>query len=162
MGADDRGPGVAPAGGPRRTLYAPLQGTIVKVPVDHGTAVKKGDLLAKMDSLDLDKELQKLVSQEQEAKARRGQFRAQAEKANSSRGGEYAQLKGQEQEAKIQAENRPQADRGIIKEQLDTVEVRSPQDGVVTTQGAAEDAPGAARSRSARSCFRWRRPAATG
>ena len=116
----------------RRTLYAPLQGTIVKVPVDHGSVVKEGDLLAKMDSLDLEKDLQKLISQEQEAKARQGQFRAQAEKANSSRGEEYTQLKAQEQEAKIQAESaRKQIE--IIKEQLAMMEIRSPQDGEVTT-----------------------------
>ena len=116
----------------RRTLYAPLQGTIVKVPVDHGTVVKEGDLLAKLDSLDLDKDLQKLRSQEQEAKAKQGQFHAQAEKANSSRGEEYAQFKAQEQEAKIQAESaRKQID--IIEEQLKLMEIHSPQDGVVTT-----------------------------
>ncbi len=116
----------------RRTLYAPLQGTVVKVPVDHGTAVKEGDLLAKMDSLDLEKDLQRLIAEEAQARAQQGQYHSQADKANSSRGDEFHQLKAQEQEAKIKADSaRKQIE--IIKEQLALMEIRSPQAGVITT-----------------------------
>jgi multidrug efflux pump subunit AcrA (membrane-fusion protein) len=115
----------------RRTLYAPFQGVVVKVPVDHGSVVKQGDLLAKMDSLDLEKELQRLISEEQQAKAQQAQYKIQAEKANT-RPEEYTSLKAQERESAIKADSaRKQIE--IIKEQLVQMEVRSPVNGVVTT-----------------------------
>ena len=47
----------------RRTIYAPIAGTIMEVPVEHGDIVKKGDVIARLDSRDLQKELKKLIAE---------------------------------------------------------------------------------------------------
>ena len=116
----------------RRTVYAPFSGIIVNVPVDHGKAVKEGDLLAKLTSLDLEKDLQRQIAAEQEARA---QEEPPAHPGREGQGPDRRtarSLQGQEQEARIRAEGaRKQID--IIREQLAAMEVKSPQDGVVTT-----------------------------
>jgi multidrug efflux pump subunit AcrA (membrane-fusion protein) len=114
----------------RRTLYAPLQGTVVKVLVDHGSHVNEGDLLAKMDSLELEKDLQRLISEEGKAKAQQSQFKAQAN--HTTQENEKISLRAQEREAAIMAESAHKQVE-IIKEQLSQMEIRSPQAGVITT-----------------------------
>ncbi len=114
----------------RRTLYAPIQGTVVKVLVDHGSPVKEGDLLAKMDSLELEKDLQRLISEEGKAKAQQSQFKAQAN--HTTQENEKISLQAQEREAAIMAESAHKQIE-IIREQLSQMEIRSPQDGVITT-----------------------------
>src|SRR5262249_2340218 len=51
----------------RRTVYAPIAGVIIEVPVEHGDIVKKGDVIARLDSKDLQKELKKLISERDKA-----------------------------------------------------------------------------------------------
>ncbi|HEY2155313.1 MAG TPA: HlyD family efflux transporter periplasmic adaptor subunit, partial [Isosphaeraceae bacterium] len=114
----------------RRTLYAPIQGTVVKVLVDHGSTVKEGDLLAKLDSLELEKDLQRLISDEGKANAQKNQFKAQANHAVQEN--EKISLRAQEREAAIMAESAHKQIE-IIKEQLSQMEIRSPQAGVITT-----------------------------
>src|SRR4029079_8285145 len=51
----------------RRTLYAPIAGIIIDVPVEHGAVVKKGDVVARLDSKELQKELKKLIADKDKA-----------------------------------------------------------------------------------------------
>jgi multidrug efflux pump subunit AcrA (membrane-fusion protein) len=115
----------------QQIIYAPSEAIIVKVPIDHATHVEAGDLLAQLDSRDLEKELRRLTGEEQAARIQESSAHNQAEKSKS-RSDEYNGLKGQEQEARVKAESaRKQID--IIKEQLALLEVRSPIKGIVTT-----------------------------
>ncbi|MDX2039161.1 MAG: biotin/lipoyl-binding protein [Isosphaeraceae bacterium] len=115
----------------RRTLFAPMQSIVVAVPIDHGSIVKEGDLLAKLDSRDLEKELRRLVAEKQVAESQENQYRIQAEKARRNTE-EFAQLKGQEQEARVKVDG-ANKQIAIIQEQLRSLEIRSPQDGMVIT-----------------------------
>ncbi len=116
----------------RRKLYAASAGTIIKVPIDHGSMVKEGDLLAQLDSKELEKELTRLVAEENAARAQETYLHNQAEKAYKTRSDEESTLRGQEQEAKIKgASARKQIE--IVREQLTLLQIRSPQDGMITT-----------------------------
>ena len=55
----------------RRTIYAPIAGIVAEVPVEHGDMVKKGDVIARLDSKELQKELKKLIAERDKAGARR-------------------------------------------------------------------------------------------
>ncbi len=115
----------------RRTVYAPFSGIIVSVPIEHGQVVKEGDLLAKLSSLDLEKDLQRQIAAEEEARAQANNLHVQVEKAKA-RTDEQLSLKGQEEEAKIRRDGAHKQIE-IIKEQLAAMEVKSPQDGKITT-----------------------------
>jgi multidrug efflux pump subunit AcrA (membrane-fusion protein) len=115
----------------RRTVYAPHEGIITKVLVDHGSIVKKGDLIAEVESKELMKEKQRLIAEEEDAEGERSRYRREAEKANA-RQDEHAQLKAQEASAKIRAESaRKQLD--IIEEELALMKIRAPHNGMITT-----------------------------
>jgi multidrug efflux pump subunit AcrA (membrane-fusion protein) len=114
----------------RRNTYAPVAGIVVDVPADHGQLVKEGDVLAKIDSPELQKELKRLVAEEQAAETQVNYLGLQINKA--TRDDEKAQLRGQLAEAKIKAKSsREQID--IIQQQLETMIIRAPQAGVITT-----------------------------
>jgi multidrug efflux pump subunit AcrA (membrane-fusion protein) len=116
----------------RQILYAPLAGTVIRVPVDHGQIVKEGDTLAQLESRELDKDFSRLIAEEAAARTQESHLHDQAEKADKSRNGEYFSLKGQEAEARIRADSaRKQLD--IIKQQRAMLEVKAPQNGMITT-----------------------------
>jgi multidrug efflux pump subunit AcrA (membrane-fusion protein) len=117
----------------RRITYAPVAGIVVDVPVEHGQRVKKGDLLVRIDSRELEKERKRLQAEMQAATTQAAYLSIQVSKAETS-GNEQErnQLQGQLNEARIKAKSaKEQID--IIDEQLESMEVRAPQDGIVTT-----------------------------
>jgi multidrug efflux pump subunit AcrA (membrane-fusion protein) len=115
----------------RRNLYAPVAGVIQKVSVSHGQLVHEGDELCLVESKDLEKEYKRLVGEEQQAESQKTIFAKQAS-SPQVKDEERAQLKGQENEAKIKAESARQQIK-IIQEQFETMKIRSPQDGIITT-----------------------------
>src|SRR4051812_14194865 len=100
----------------RRNTYAPVASIVVDVRVDHGQHVEKDDVLVKLDSRDLEKELKRLVAEMQAAVTQVGYLTIQVNKA-SSQTNEFHQLQGQLSEARIKARS-SQEQIDIIQEQL--------------------------------------------
>jgi multidrug efflux pump subunit AcrA (membrane-fusion protein) len=116
----------------RRITYAPLASKVVELPVEHGQVVKKGDLLARLESKDLEKEMNTRRAERNKALTQITQLSLQGEKAKSGREEERIQIQSQLAEARITAES-AQHQIELIQEQLDSLDIRSPQDGIVTT-----------------------------
>ena len=116
----------------RRNLYAPVAGIVVVVPVVHGQLVNQGDVVCELESKELEKEWKKLVAEKQIAESQQLFLNRQANSSNQMPEADKAQVKGQAQEAKIKAESAEKQIR-IIQEQLDSMKIRSPQDGIITT-----------------------------
>ena len=115
----------------RRNLYAPVAGTVLQVPVVHGQLVHEGDLICELESKELEKEWKNLVAEKQSSES---QFLFLTRQGNSNKiqDDEKAQIKGQAQEAKIKAESAEKQIK-IIQEQLESMKIRAPQDGIITT-----------------------------
>ena len=116
----------------RRNLYAPVAGTVLEVPVIHGQLVHEGDLVCELESKDLEKEWKRLVAEKQSAESQQLFLNRQANSSGQMRDDEKAQIKGQAQEAKIKAESAEKQIK-IIQEQLESMKIRAPQDGIITT-----------------------------
>lgn len=118
----------------RSIVYAPDQGIIAEVPVEHGARVKKGDLIARLDSRKLDRELKELQAQHNKATSQ-GLILQQQEQAASQREQnrqEGLQLVAQRTEAQITAKSTAQQIE-IVKEQIEELSIRAPHDGIITT-----------------------------
>jgi multidrug efflux pump subunit AcrA (membrane-fusion protein) len=129
----------------RHKVYAPLPGKIAEVNVDHNSRVKKGDVLARLDSFDLEKEARGLMADQTKAESQAAYLTIQAQKATASQAqpGEldYNQIQAQLAEAKITAKS--SRDRlEIVQEQIDSMSIRSPQDGIITTWEAKKQLMG--------------------
>jgi Biotin-lipoyl like/HlyD family secretion protein len=120
----------------RHKVYAPHPGVVIEVPVDHGARVHKGDVIVKLESRDLQKELKQLIAEKAKAEHLAGYLELQVDKARSSQshdgGLDIYQLQAQISEAKITAKNSGER-MEIVQEQLDSLTVQSPQDGIITT-----------------------------
>ena len=121
----------------RRITYAPLAGIVVDVPFDHGQRVRKGDVLARLESRELEKQLKELTATYMKARSQISYLTPQVDRA-SSRPNEFSQLSGQLSEAKITAAGAQQQIE-LIKEQLESLTITSPQDGIVTTWEAKKN-----------------------
>ena len=115
----------------RRNLYAPVAGIVVNVPVVHGQLVKEGDIVCELESKDLEKEWKRLIAEKDSALSQQAIYRIQA-KANQIKDEEKAQLRGQEHEARIKADGAEKQIK-IILEQLESMKIRAPLDGIITT-----------------------------
>jgi multidrug efflux pump subunit AcrA (membrane-fusion protein) len=117
----------------RRTIYAPIAGIVVELPVDHGDRVKKGDLIARLDSRELQKELKKLIAERDKARSQSLILGAQEDKSSSSQTEDMQfQVKSQLAEARITAKSSNEQIE-IIQEQIESMSIRAPQDGIITT-----------------------------
>ncbi len=126
----------------RQITYAPVAGIVTDVPVEHGMKVKKGDILARVDSRDLEKERKKLFADMQGAQTQANYLSNQAHKAsNSGNEEEYNQIQGQLGEATIKRDSAKQQ-IAIIDEQIDSMTIRAPLDGVVTTWEVSKNLKG--------------------
>lgn len=115
----------------RRITYAPLQGTIVEVPVTQGQMVKAGDLLVRLESKELEKELKERIAERAKALSQEAHLRDQVQVARGKRE-EQIQVRSQAEEARITAKNAEEQIE-IINQQLETLKVVAPQDGLITT-----------------------------
>jgi hypothetical protein len=120
----------------RRNTYAPVAGIVVDLPVDHGKSVKKGDVIAKLDSPELQKEMKRLVAEMQAAQTQVSYLTIQTNKA--LRDDEKYQLSGQLSEARIKAKS-SQEQIDIIQEQLESMIIHAPLSGIITTWEAKKN-----------------------
>jgi hypothetical protein len=117
----------------RHKIYAPLAGIVAEVMVDHDARVRKGDVLARLDSYELQKELKGLLADRQKAETSIVSLGLQSTKLrNGQDEQEQIQVKAQLAEAKITARSSKERIE-ILNEQVELMNVRSPQDGVITT-----------------------------
>jgi multidrug efflux pump subunit AcrA (membrane-fusion protein) len=123
----------------RHKIYAPVAGIVGEVLVDHDARVKKGDILAKLDSFELQKELKRLIADNQKALSQMSSLEIQSQKQASSQDNqEQLQIQAQKAEARITAKStKEQID--ILNEQIDSMTIRSPQDGIITTWEAKKN-----------------------
>ena len=130
----------------RHKVYSPVPTAIVtEVLVDHGDRVKKGDVLVKLDSPELQKELRGLMAEQSKAELQFQSLRRQEEKATSSQGNDGSmdinQIRAQQYEARYTAKGAKERIE-IIQEQLESMNIRSPQDGIITTWEAKKTLTG--------------------
>jgi multidrug efflux pump subunit AcrA (membrane-fusion protein) len=117
----------------RRTIYAPIAGIVAEIPVDHGDRVKKGDLIARLDSKELQKELKKLIAERDKARSQSLILQQQDDKANSTQTEDMQyQVKSQLSEARITAKSADEQIE-IVQEQIDLMSIQAPLDGIITT-----------------------------
>ena len=117
----------------RPITYAPVAGIVVEVPIEHGQRVKKGDLLIRLDSRELEKERFKLLADMSQAQSQAGYLTIQANKASvSGRPEEVNQIKGQLAEAREKA-NGARQQLEIVEEQIASMSITAPANGVVTS-----------------------------
>jgi hypothetical protein len=117
----------------RHEIYAPVDGIVVEIPVDHGEKVHKGDIVVKLDSRELQKELKGLIAENRKAENSIVSLGMQVTKLQTSQDeAESFQIKSQLAEAKITAKSTKER-IDIVEEQIESMNIRSPQDGIITT-----------------------------
>jgi multidrug efflux pump subunit AcrA (membrane-fusion protein) len=117
----------------RHKIYAPAAGIVAAVPKDHDERVHAGDIVAKLESKELQKELNGLIAERQKAESQFGSLGLQADKLRSGQDSQdLLQIQAQRAEAKITMRS-TKARIEIVEEQLELMNVRSPQDGIITT-----------------------------
>src|SRR5262249_51771338 len=98
--------------------------------------VKKGQVLARLDSFDLEKELRGLRADMYKAEQQKEYLSRQVQQASTSQAQpgamDYIQTQAQLAEATITAKSSKQRIE-IVEEQIESMKIRSPQEGIVTT-----------------------------
>ena len=126
----------------RHKIYAPVAGIVAAVPLDHDERVHTGDVVIKLDSKDLLKELNGLIAERQKAESQFASLSVQIEKMRSGQDSqEILQIQAQRAEARITAKSTKERIE-IVEEQLESMNVRSPQDGIITTWEARKNLMG--------------------
>ena len=115
----------------RTNTYAPMPGIVNEVFVEHGQKVRKGDVLVKLQSKELEKNLAEARKELNSAIAQQGTLRTQMARTGTKEE-ERTQLKGQFREAQVKQEGTEELIR-ILTEQDESLTVRAPQDGIVTS-----------------------------
>jgi hypothetical protein len=126
----------------RNKIYAPVPGVVVEVPLDHDERVHKGNIVAKLDSKDLQKELNGLISEKQKAEHQALSLDAQRLRLQSTQDEqEKLQIEAQRAEALITAKFAKQRIE-IVEEQIESMNIRSPIEGIITTWEARKNLMG--------------------
>jgi hypothetical protein len=126
----------------RHKIYAPEKGKVSEVLVDHSEHVHKGDIVVKLDSFELQKELKGLMAEMQKAESQAELLDAQAKKLRSGQDDqELIQIQAQIAEAWITAKSSKER-IDIVQEQIESMNIRSPQDGIITTWEARKNLMG--------------------
>ena len=117
----------------RRITYAPIQGVVAEVAVDHGDLVKKGELLVRLENKELDKEEKKLRAELVENQGRHSVLDSQLSRNSFFKTPEEkTQAQGERDQAYIRIKS-SEDQLKILDQQKAMLEVRAPQDGMVTT-----------------------------
>jgi len=116
----------------RRITYAPTSGIVVEAPVEHGQMVKKGDLLARIESKELERRLKELIGENAKAEAEYAYLHNQAQLSRTASDAERLQIQGQGAAAMLTAKSAKEQIESI-NEQLEEMKIYSPIDGIVTT-----------------------------
>lgn len=113
----------------RRITYAPLQGTVHALPFEHGDLVKEGDVIARLESKELDKQLTGLIAEQTKAADSMNHLKQQQSRSIPPL--EKARMQAELAEAETQFESASKQIE-IIKEQLEQLDVKAPVTGIVT------------------------------
>jgi len=117
----------------RHKIYAPVNGIVIDIPFNHGEKVHKNDIVVKLDSRELQKELKGLIAEKQKAENQVVSLELQVKKLQSGQDeSEILQVQAQRAEAKITAKSTKER-IDIVEEQIESMNIRSPQDGIITT-----------------------------
>ena len=117
----------------RQNLYAPVAGIVQSVLVHHADPVKEGEVVCELESKELQKEYNKLLAAKQEADSQQASLRLQSNNRTTSvREDERISLNAQAAEAKIKSDSAEKQIK-IILEQLESMKIRAPHDGIITT-----------------------------
>jgi multidrug efflux pump subunit AcrA (membrane-fusion protein) len=123
----------------RHKVYAPVAGIVNEVLVDHDSRVHKNDIVAKLDSKDLQKEFRGLVAEKQKADSQVLSLEIQGSKLKSGQEDQEAlQLKAQQAEARITSKSSKER-MEIVEDQIESMNIRSPQEGIITTWEAKKN-----------------------
>ncbi len=126
----------------RHKIYAPVPGVVTAVPLDHDERVHTGDIVVKLDSKELQKELNGLTSEKQKAEHQALSLDLQRTKLRSGQDDqELLQIEAQRAEAIITAKS-AKLRIEIVEEQIESMNIRSPQDGIITTWEARKNLMG--------------------
>jgi hypothetical protein len=126
----------------RHKIYAPVAGIVAAVPLDHDERVHTGDKVVVLDSKDLQKELNGLIADLQKAEHQAVSLALQEKKLRSGQDTqELIQVQAQLAEAKITAKF-AKLRIEIVEEQIESMSVRSPQEGIITTWEARKNLMG--------------------
>ncbi|MGO9598859.1 MAG: efflux RND transporter periplasmic adaptor subunit [Isosphaeraceae bacterium] len=118
----------------RRNVYAPIAGTIIEVPFEHADLVRKGDVIARLESKDLQRELMKLIAERDKAATQKLIAEKQIEKAQNSQSDQDMEYQVKSQLAEARLTHRSASEQiEIIQEQLEQMNIKAPQDGIITT-----------------------------
>ncbi len=114
----------------RRTTYAPIQGIVAEVFVEHEQEVKEGQILVRLENKELDKEHRKLIGEKAEAGSKLQNIISQITKGNNPN--DKIQLNGEKDQAEIKLESVARQ-LEIIEDQRKMLEITAPIAGIVTT-----------------------------
>jgi multidrug efflux pump subunit AcrA (membrane-fusion protein) len=119
-----------------------VAGIVAAVQKDHDERVHTGDVVVKLDSKDLQKELNGLIADLQKAEHQAVSLALQEKKLRSGQDTqELIQVQAQLAEAKITAKF-ARLRIEIVEEQIESMSVRSPQEGIITTWEARKNLTG--------------------
>ncbi|MGO9463866.1 MAG: efflux RND transporter periplasmic adaptor subunit [Isosphaeraceae bacterium] len=117
----------------RHKVYAPVPGKVAEVVVDNGSRVQQGDVIIKLESHDLQKELKGLLAEKAKAEQQSASLQLQTHKLSAGQSDQdLIQIQAQLAEARLTYQGAKERIE-IVEEQIESMNVRSPQDGIVTT-----------------------------
>jgi len=117
----------------RQKVYAPVAGKVAEVLADNGSLVHKGDVIVKLESPDLQKEIKGLMAEKQKAESQASSLQLQIHKLNAGQSEQdLIQIQAQLAEAKHTYKGSVER-MEIVEEQLESMNIAAPQDGIITT-----------------------------
>jgi multidrug efflux pump subunit AcrA (membrane-fusion protein) len=123
----------------RRKTYAPVAGIVLEVLKDHGDVVQQGEVVVRLESKELAKELLKLMADRDAAADECNLLEKQL--AKETKPDEKTQIQGKMEEAFLKRESASKQIE-IINEQIQLMDIRAPHTGVVTTWQARREFQG--------------------
>jgi len=125
----------------RRDVSAGVEGTVIKVNVDHGTPVKKGQVLAVLQNPDLDVKFTEVEGQLSQVTEHLGSVSRRLIEAKKNRKADLQRQSDPDEESRLASEENEakekqislQAQLAILKSKRERLQVTSPIDGQVTT-----------------------------
>jgi biotin carboxyl carrier protein len=118
----------------RQNVYAPIAGTVIEVPHEHGELVKKGDVVARLDSKELEKELSKLIGEKAKAESSVRVLENQYERSSNRQQEQDYNYQVQVQLAEAKSTIRSATEQiEIVQEQIESMTIRAPVSGEITT-----------------------------
>ena len=116
----------------RREVFAPIDGEVIEVAVDHNDVVKEGDLLVKLRNPDIEVQMTEVRGQIRTTLAEQIRVKGQMSLRRSLEPAEMQALKAEESEIEVKLMVLREKEALHVAREKD-LEVRSPIDGVVVS-----------------------------